>query len=79
MDVQETQDRHAQPDAHRHATTRQRAADARLRRAIRDAFARQRGQLAEPPGTGRAKRRLHAVGDGPAAAAGEREPDQPGG
>jgi len=76
MDVQETHDRHGQPDTDRHVTTSKRAADARLRRAIREAFARQRDQLGEPSDTPRAERRLRIVKDDPAVIAGERAPDQ---
>jgi hypothetical protein len=60
MDLQ-AQHRHHQPEASRRVTTRERAADARLRRAIREAFARQRAQSAEPP----AKPQLYAVPDPP--------------
>ena len=72
MDFQ-AQHRHDQPGA----TTRERASDARLRRAIREALARQRPQSVEPPDDGRAKRRLYVVPDPPDVTAAERASDRP--
>jgi hypothetical protein len=79
MDAQQPQDRDEDPDAHQRATRRTRAADARLRRAIREAFARQRAPLADPSDGGDAKRPLHVVRDAPALIADERTPDRPQG
>ena len=69
MDLQEARERRGEPTAEataaRRATTRKRAADARLRRAIREAFARQRSVPTTPPDAARpgAAPRLRAVRD----------------
>lgn len=53
MDFQQARERRGEPMAEatagRRAATRERAADARLRRAIREAFARQQSVPAPPP------------------------------
>jgi hypothetical protein len=63
MDFHEARNRREasvpEPAATRRATTRKRAEDARLRRAIREAFARQRRAAADE----QAPPRLHVVAD----------------
>jgi len=51
------------PTAGRRATTRDRAEDARLRRAIREAFARQRQAQPAPVDAGQPPPRLRVVAD----------------
>ena len=69
MDFQHARERRGEPTAEataaRRAATRKRAADSRLRRAIREAFARQRSVPTAPPDATQpgAAPRLRAVRD----------------
>jgi hypothetical protein len=60
MDFQEARERRGEPATTRRATERERAADARLRRRIREAFARQAAPNDTQPG---AAPRLRVVRD----------------
>jgi len=67
MDLHEARDRRElnarEPEASRRATARKRADEARLRRAIREAFARQRQAPAAPADVDQAPPRLRVVRD----------------
>ena len=69
MDLHEARERHGEPmpeaSAGRRTATRRRAADARLRRAIRDALAQRQGMAVPPPDATPqgAERRLRVVRD----------------